>query len=232
MYFENTSIKRTSDTSWDTIREVFAARAKEELYMNFRNPWFNMMYNYIIVLCVIVLAVALFWWAVDIHYQRKADAQEAIAIASYQAAEQAKADAAEEQRILAEQSEEAVVDKMSDALAKLFYGADKFKTKYHYSDADFYTLARCVFNRVENAAYSGNFYEVIDQEGQWTGYYSTNPVLQEYKDLALTAIREWRSETVKPISIDYLWAEYTPNGIFLKNDFHADGYATRWRYGR
>ena len=153
----------------------------------------------------------------------------ATALASYQAEEQARSDEIAHQQELYAQSEEAVTKKMAESLAKLFYGADRFKDKYHYSDADFKTLARCVFNRVESSQYSDDIYEVIDQKDQWVGYYSTNPVLDEYFDLALTTIREWRSETVKPVSVDYLWAELTPNGIFLKNDFRADGYARRWR---
>ena len=205
MYFENSSIKQTSETSWDTIREVFAARAKDEEYMIFRNPWFNMLYNYIIAVLVIALAAALFWWAVDIHYQRKADAQEAIAIASYQAAEQAKADAAEEQRILAEQSEEAVVDKMSDALAKLFYGADKFKTKYHYSDADFYTLARCVFNRVDDSRFPDTIIGVVSAPLQLQGYSSSNPVWDNLYDIAYSCMVDWHNGENRVLDPGLCW---------------------------
>lgn len=227
---ENSSVIPTFDTGWKTIDEIFAERAKRESDIVKRFPLVNVVYNYLVAVSVIALVVALFWWGVDIHYQRQAEAQTQAVLASYQAEQKAVADAAEQERVLAAQSEEAVVNRMADALAKLFYGADKFKTKYGYSDADFYTLARCVFNRVENRAYSNDIFEVIGQDNQWVGYFSTNPVLKEYKELALTSIREWRSESVKPVSNEYLWAELTPNGIYLKNDFHADGYAVRWRY--
>ena len=229
-YFENASVISVKPiNNWDLLSEVAKERSQKERDMMFRHPWFNIFYNYLIAALLIFLAVALFWWAVDIHYQRKADEQTEAVMASYQADQKARADEIAYQQALYEQTEEAVTQKMATALAKVFYGADKFREKYNYSDADFRTLARCVFNRVENPGYSDDFYDVINQKDQWVGYYDSNPVLDEYLNLALTSIREWRSETVKPVSNDYLWAEMTPNGIFLKNDFHADGYARRWR---
>lgn len=232
-YLENASVIPVKPVSnWDLFSEVAEERNRKERDMAFRHPWFDLAYNYLVAGLLIFLTVALFWWAVDIHYQRRADEQTEAVMASYKADQQAAEDARAHELELAAQSEEAVMDRMAEAMAKLFYGADKFREKYHYSDIDFYTLARCVFNRVENRAYSDDIFKVIDQEDQWVGYYSTNPVLQEYKSLALTSIREWRSETVKPVGNDYLWAEYTPDGIYLKNDFHANGYARRWRYGQ
>lgn len=210
-------------------KEVFRKYENREHLLQWRYPWFNLYFNWMMALLLIGLFISFGIWGMDVHIQKKSESMAATALASYQAEEQARADEIVRQQELLAHSEEVVTQKMAESLAKLFYGADRFREKYHYSDADFKTLARCVFNRVESPLYSDDFYDVIDQKDQWVGYYSTNPVLDEYYDLALTSIREWRSETVKPISIDYLWAELTPNGIFLKNDFHADGYARRWR---
>ena len=212
-----------------TAKEVLAEYEDREHLLNWRYPWFNLYFNWVYALLLVGLFISFGIWGMDVHIQRKSETMAATALASYQAEEQARADEIAHQKELYAQSEEAVTKKMAESLAKLFYGADRFKDKYHYSDADFKTLARCVFNRVESPQYSDDIYEVIDQKDQWVGYYSTNPVLDEYFNLALTTIREWRSETVKPVSVDYLWAELTPNGIYLKNDFRADGYARRWR---
>lgn len=212
-----------------TAKAVLDEYEEKEHLLQWRYPWFNVAYNYVIAMLLVGLFVSFGIWAIDVHIQRQSESMTATALASYQAEERAKADEIAHQQELYAQSEEAVTQKMATALAKVFYGADKFREKYNYSDADFRTLARCVFNRCENPGYSDDFYEVINQKDQWVGYYDSNPVLDEYYNLALTSIREWRSETVKPVSNDYLWSEYTPNGIFLKNDFHADGYARRWR---
>lgn len=211
------------------VKDVLKEYEDREHLLQWRYPSFNLVYNWIIAMLLIGLFISFGIWGVDVHIQRKSESMAATALASYQAEEQAKADEIAHQQALYEQSEEVVTKKMAESLAKLFFGADKFREKYHYGDEDFRTLARCVFNRVENPAYSDDIYEVINQKDQWVGYYDSNPVLDEYFDLALTSIREWRSETVKPVSNDYLWSEYTPNGIFLKNDFHANGYARRWR---
>lgn len=212
-----------------TAKAVLDEYEEKEHLLQWRYPWFNVVYNYVIVMLLIGLFISFGIWGVDVHIQRESESAAATALASYQAEERAKADEIAHQHKLYEQSEKVVTQKMATELAKLFFGADKFREKYNYSDADFRTLARCVFNRVENPGYSNDIYDVINQKDQWVGYYDTNPVLDEYFNLALTSIREWRSETVKPVSNDYLWAEFTPNGIFLKNDFRADGYARRWR---
>lgn len=212
-----------------TAKAVLDEYEEKEHLLQWRYPWFNVAYNYVIAMLLVGLFFSFGIWAIDVHIQRQSESMTATALASYQAEERAKADEIAHQQELYAQSEEAVTQKMATALAKVFYGVDKFREKYNYSDADFRTLARCVFNRCENPGYSDDFYEVINQKDQWVGYYDSNPVLDEYYNLALTSIREWRSETVKPVSNYYLWAEFTPNGIFLKNDFRADGYARRWR---
>ncbi len=54
-------------------------------------------------------------------------------------------------------------------------------------------------------------------------------LMDKYYQMAVRHYREWKAETTKPVSNDYLWAEYTPKGIFLKYKFDAGPYDTRWR---
>jgi hypothetical protein len=58
----------------------------------------------LIAALLIFLAVALFWWAVDIHYQRKADEQTEAVMASYQADQKAREDEIAYQQALYEQT--------------------------------------------------------------------------------------------------------------------------------
>lgn len=207
-----------------SLREVFNSQRSEEAVLTFRYPWFNVAYNWIIAALIVVLTVALISWSLDIRTERRAAALTATAMADYEAGQKAELEA-----IAA--AEDTIMQKESESLARIFYGISKFQDKYGYDDKDFFTLARCVFNRVENGHYSSDLAEVVNQKDQWVGYFENNPVLAEYYDLAYKAVQEWHNETIKPISNDFVYAELTPNGIWLKNDFHADGYARRWRYG-
>ena len=119
---------------------------------------------------------------------------------------------------------EYVMDQESTAVAKAFYGIVKFLDKYHYTEADLETYARCMFNRAEG----GDLITEISKPEQFTGYSDANPVLAEYKNLAQRLVEEWHNETVKPCDVSFRFAELTPNGIYLKQDLHADGYARRW----
>ena len=211
------------------FQEITEEKTEHERQLMFRHPWFNVMYNWLIAILLVALGISLIAWGLDIRTRKQAASMTATALASYQAEQKAAEDARLQAIAAQEATEEYSLDKMATALAKVLYGADRFREKYGYSDADFVTLCRCVTNRVENKAYSDDIYQVIDQKDQWVGYYETNPVLDYYYRIAYDFLKGWMHETIKPIGNDYLWAEFTPNGIFLKNDFRADGYARRWR---
>ena len=237
----------------DTLMEVFNDCEKREKAIAERFPCVNLFYNWLIGIIVIALFVSFGIWGMQISTDRKAAALAATAMAEYQADQ----NALEQERLRAvvaqQQSEEHIVDEMANALAKVFYGVKNFEEKYRYQESDFETLARCVFNRVENKTFAvaqkaeavangeieldengkplderDYIYAIISHEDQWVGYYSNNPVLDKYQKLAAKFIKAWRAEETKPISNDYLWAEFTPNGIFLKNDYHAGAYAHRY----
>lgn len=196
--------------------------------MLFRHPMFNFVYNWIIAILLVALGIAFIGWGLDIRTQHRAAAMTAAERAIWEAEQEAAETARLEAIAAQEATEEYVLDKMSTALAKVLYGADKFREKYGYNDADFVTLCRCVTNRVENRAYSSDIYEVIDQPDQWVGYYSTNPVIDYYYRIAYEFLKSWLHETIKPCGNDFLWAELTPNGIYLKNDYNANGYSRRY----
>lgn len=199
------------------LREIFEEQREHEEELMFRNPSVPFWYNWIIASLIVALFVSFAIWGIDIHTQKTAEKMTATALASWQS-EQIVQDES------AASSQEYVIEQESTAMAKAFYGIDRFVEKYHYTEDDLITYARCMFNRAENA----DLVSVITKPEQFTGYSDGNQVIAKYKQLAERLVREWHEETVRPCDTAYIFAELTPDGIFLKKDLHADGYARRW----
>lgn len=199
------------------MEDYFNKQAELETEMCFRHPWFNLFYNWLVAVLVLALFGSFVWWGLQISAERKAEQMTATALAAWHEEQQAEDEAIRS-------SQEYIMDQEAQAVAKAFYGIRLFTEKYHYSEADLETYARCMFNRAENE----DLTKVVSITGQFTGYSDDNPVLAEYYDLALCLVKEWHEESVKPVDASYQFAELTTNGIYLKNDLHADGYARRW----
>ena len=199
------------------LQEIFREQKEQEEVLMFRNPSFPFWYNWLIAVTVLALFVSFAIWGIDIKTQKTAEKMTATALASWQS-EQIVQDES------AVSSQEYVIEQESIAMAKAFYGIDRFVEKYHYDESDLITYARCMFNRAENA----DLVSVIAKPEQFTGYSDGNQVIASYKQLAERLVREWHEETVRPCDTAYIFAELTPDGIFLKKDLHADGYARRW----
>lgn len=124
----------------------------------------------------------------------------------------------------------AVIEREAQDVAKAFYGIRLFVDKYHYADKDLKTYARCMFNRVDAGNGVNDLHVIVSTPEQFLGYYETSPVLDEFYTVAKEAVAEWHAETVKPCDLTYRYAELTESGIYLTNEFGADGYARRWQY--
>lgn len=208
--------------------EVFEEQQHKEEMMLFRHPWVNLYYNWVIAALVVALFIGFAGWAINIHSDRRAATLAAEALAEYQAEQQAIADAKAEELAAQAKSEEAVIARETEAVAKMFYGIRLFEDKYRYKESDFETYARCAFNRFD---YNHGLIElpvIIAQKDQFVGYNDNNPILKEYRDLAEKFVRAWHQETYRPCSAEFRFAELTENGIFLASEFGADGYARRW----
>ena len=199
------------------LHDIFREQREQEEVLMFRNPSFSFWYNWLIALTVLALFVSFAIWGIDIKTQRTAEKMTATALASWQS-EQVVQDES------AVTSQEYVINAEAEAMAKAFYGIDRFVEKYHYTEDDLITYARCMFNRAD----SDDLIRVISAPNQFTGYSDGNQVIAQYKQLAERLVREWHEETVRPCDTAYIFAELTPDGIFLKKDLHADGYARRW----
>ncbi len=220
-------------TYLETLQEVLKERSKQESYMNFRHPWFNLAYNWMIAVLIVAMFASFCWWGAKIRKDYREESIRATAYAEYEAAAQAEKQAEEEAKAkaLAEEkaSEEYIVNELTTSLSKMYYGVKNFQEKYRYSDTDFETYGRCAWNRMLNPAYSDDFAEVVFQPDQFLNCSENNPDVEPYHSMAKKHIQKWRAETVAPVSNDYVYAELTPNGVYLRNEFKADGYARRWR---
>ena len=213
----------------DTLREITVAQTAREKLLTWRYPWFNVVYNYLIALLVFALACSLYGWALDVWAQNRADTQTRAAV---EAAEQAHRDAEAARAAelaAAQKTEAAVMQRDAEAVAKAFYGIRNFIVKYHYTEKDLKTYARCMFNRADAANGLYDLETVIGRKDQFLGYDRKNPVLNEYYTVAQAAVEEWHRETVKPCDVSYQFAELTEDGIYLAAEFGADGYARRWQ---
>lgn len=207
--------------------QVFAERKRLERNMTFRHPWVPLTYNWVIAILIICIGISMIGWVLDIRTDRIASERAATAMSAYQAELKAEEDARAQELAAQQASETAVIEREATAIAKMFYGIRLFIDKYHYSERDLETYARCPFNR-KDAGSKLSLEEIIAQKDQFTGYFDNNPVLKEYEELARKFVTAWHEETVKPCDTSYQWAELTPDGIFLKNDINADGYSRRY----
>jgi hypothetical protein len=210
------------------IKEVTDEQTAREKVLQQRYPWFNVVYNYIVALVLLGLMWGLFWWAIDVWAQNKADEQSAAALSAYQAEQQAIAARQEEARKAAENDIEKVINSEAETVAKAYEGIKLFIEKYHYTDADLDTYARCMFNRVDAGNGVNSLHVIVSRPLQFTGYSDENTIQAEYKALARKLVTAWHEETEKPCDLRYQYAELTPEGIFLTMEVNAGPYARRW----
>ena len=210
------------------LYEVFEEQAQRERDMIFRHPWINMVYNYVIAVVTICLFASFAWWGYTIHIDGIKETAKAegvqLATDQYQADEDAKAQAA----AVEAQSREAKLNSWSTEGAKLLYGMKGFIEQYGYDESDLETYLRCVYNRYLYAGRITSLETIISTKDQFTGYNKDNPVLDKYYIFCLKLFTAWDGEERLPCDPSYRFAELTKQGIYLKADFNADGYAPRW----
>lgn len=196
--------------------------------MLFRHPGFNLYYNWMVLLIIIAFAISCIIWAVDIRTEKREASAAATALAEYQAEEQAKAEERAAELAAAQMSEEAILDRWAEAGAKMLYGIRNFKEKYNYSDSDYQTYLQCVWNRYLFGNKITDIVTIISGKDQFTGFYETNPVLDELFKFSRDFFEEKLHETKLSCDPSYRYAELMPDGIFLINDVGVNGYVRRY----
>lgn len=215
---------------WNVWKDVFHENAEREQELDKKHPWVEILHRWITVLCLVLLCIAFVIWGINVYTERTAQAYAASEVEKKEAEHQAFLAQMEADKIAEQESIENVMKSNAQAKAKLAYGSRNFVEKYNYGDSDFRTLYQCVDNRLKNKMYAGmTIEEIVFQEGQFISSYDTNPVQDYYFNLAMKSEQAKLNQVSEPVGSDYVYAIYTPHGIYLANDPKAPAY-TWWRY--
>ena len=212
------------------LKGYLEAQSKEERRLKRKYPWFDICYNWLVVLTCITMMTLTAITVIGNNARAKEEAIAEKAVAEYKARQQEE----EQIRLAALDAEKQTAEelKKQDArnIAKLFYGIRNFEKKYGYTEADLYTLARCVLNRVESKSYPNTIETVLAQDGQWIAYSVDNPVLGNYYQTAMKILDDYQMEEEKPCDSSFLWCETGEDGIWLIDGFGAS--YNRWNFGK
>ena len=107
-------------------------------------------------------------------------------------------------------------------IARVLYGVRSNNT------ADLRTLVWCVLNRVDNKAYPNTIAEVVAQPNQWMGYSDSNPVLDDLFNIAYGELEIWYGG-IRPCPPDYVFMNWTPSEITLRDTFEFSSKTHSWR---
>lgn len=219
---------------WKVWKEVIHENAEREQALDKKHPWVEILHRWVTLLCCVLLAMALGLWAINTYAEHTAEEYGKTVADQKDQEHQAYIDQQEADKKAAEESLEKLMIANATVKAKCGYGSRNFKEKYNYGDADFQTLYQCIDNRMKNGMYAGmTIEEIVFQEGQFIASYDTNPPDKYYFDLAMKSERLKHEREVnglpEPVGSDYVYAIYTPHGIFLANDPDAPAY-TYWHY--
>ena len=209
--------------------QVFREREEHERLLMWRYPWANVVYNWVIAVLIIAVFVALTVWAINVRNARIEDNRAKTEQAEKQAEEERLAGEQRKAEEEARAEKEKTIERWAEAGARQLYGIRLFIEKYHYTEKDLETYLRCPWNRYLKDNKLTDLATIIYKEDQFTACSERNEVWKEYKALAKKLFTEWDQETALPCDSAYVFAELTPDGIFLTKKFNADGYERRWQ---
>lgn len=185
----------------------------------------GMVGKYLLVLLVFAAYSALIWFISARITRTKAEIEYAEDLRAYQE-EQAAIRLAEEEAAAeaAKPTYASVLKQEAEALAKVLYGVKGNSTD------DMRTYAWCVLNRVDNSAYPGTVEEVIAQPKQWMAYDPDAPVLESLYQIAYEILEIWHSGAHRPVSSEYVYMNWSPTEIVLRDKWTEGSGTHYWRY--
>lgn len=150
--------------------------------------------------------------------------------AQYRGKMQAYIDKQEQERMVAglvtgEASRQAGMDLEAREIARVLYGIKD------NSENDLRTAVWCILNRVDNSAYPANVYQVCSQAKQWMGYAPENPVLDNLYKIAREELEIWYSGT-RPVDNTFIYLNWTPAKVTLRDAWENNSNTNYWRYGQ
>jgi hypothetical protein len=118
---------------------------------------------------------------------------------------------------------EARLDAEAQALARVLYGVKDNSTD------DLRTYCWCVFNRVDSPDYADTLEEVIEQPKQWMRYDPENPIIENLYQLAREELEAWHNGATRPCSADFIYMNWSPVEIVLRNTWANSSSTRYWR---
>lgn len=112
----------------------------------------------------------------------------------------------------------------SEALAKVLYGVKDNSTD------DLKTYCWCALNRVDSADYPDTLEEVIAQPKQWMRYDEENPVLENLYQIAREQLETWHNGTRRPVSSEFVYMNWSPAKITLRDRWEEGSWTNYWRF--
>ena len=117
-------------------------------------------------------------------------------------------------------------EQQATALARVLYGVKD------NSEQDLRTMCWCVFNRVDSPDYPDTLEEVIAQPQQWMRYDPESPVIDSLYKIAEQELDAWQNGKTRPITSDFVYMNWTPSQIKLRNAWKDGSTTDYWRYGQ
>lgn len=203
-----------------TLESVFKEQAEHEEELRFRNPSFSFWYNWMIAGLVMLLFGCFIWWGISIHRDNRDEAVRAQVLAEMDAEHEqmvAEAAAAEQRK----QQEDAELQiREAKAIARALFGIRNFTEKFHYTNSDLLTYARCITNRAE--ATGKSIEEVLGEPNQFIAYSDKNNLETGLYDLAIQFIADWHAGSLQPCDAKFKYAALEKTGIWLVDDPKKD----------
>ena len=110
----------------------------------------------------------------------------------------------------------------AELIAKVLYGVKG------NSDKDLRTYTWCIFNRVDNRLYPNTLQDVIAQPKQWMAYSADNAVLEKLYKIAEEELTKWYTGH-RPVTSDYVYMNWTPQEITLRDRWEEGSGTHYWR---
>ena len=198
------------------LNSLFEEQEKREEELRFRNPSVSFWYNWFIVLLIFILFAGFGWWATDISRRNRDEAVRSQVLAEMDAEHEQMMAAAEEAERQAQQEQADLQIAEAKAIARALFGIRNFTEKYHYSNSDLLTYARCITNRAE--ATGKSIEEILDEPNQFIAYSSKNNLETGLYDLALQFVADWHDGKLPECDTKYKYAVLSEMGIWLVDD--------------
>lgn len=113
----------------------------------------------------------------------------------------------------------------AEAVARVLYGIRDNK------EQDLRTYIWCIFNRVDNPSreFDATLEDVIAKPSQWMFYDPNYPVTDKLYQIALQEVTRWHEEE-RPCSYVFVYAEWSPDDIVLRDKWEYTSTTNTWRY--